>query len=375
MGQRRGAVEDEVTSPRPRSIDREFWRGRRVLVTGHSGFIGGWASAWLTALGSDVHGISLPPPTEPSFHALTGLKARIGETFTDIRSAADLARAYAAARPQIVIHLAAQPLVRIGYEQPHDTFATNLMGTVNVLDCVRRFGAEAVVTMTSDKVYGPGDGRSAHREGDPLGAHDPYGGSKACCELAVESYAHSFLSGAALGSATVRAGNVIGGGDWQADRLVPDAGRAFAAGRPLVLRYPEAVRPWQHVLDAVQGILAVGQKAARERSSIGPWNVGPLPGASVPVGDLGAQLAAAWAENVTVSHEGQRSYPETHFLAIDGSRARSELGLASPWTLDTVVSRTVSWYKNALAGRDAWALTMEQIAEYEAGCVTSRHDA
>jgi len=349
-------------------LDREFWHDRRVLVTGHTGFIGGWASAWLCALGSDVSGIALPPPTEPSFHELTGLKSRMSGAIADVRSPSDLAKAYEAAGPDIVLHLAAQPLVRLGYEQPDETFAVNVMGTVNLLDCVRRFGAKAVVVMTSDKVYGPGDGRTMHREGDPLGAHDPYGGSKACCELVVESYVQSFLNAASVGSATVRAGNVLGGGDWQLDRLVPDAVRAFAAGKPLVLRYPDAVRPWQHVLDAVQGLLIVAQAASRRQSFIGPWNIGPPPDRTLPVGKLGDLLAAAWGQGARVTHEGKRTYPETHFLAIEGAKARAELGVVSPWSLDALVQRSVDWYKGALGGQDAWKLTMNQIEAYQADC-------
>jgi len=349
-------------------VDRDFWSSRRVLVTGHSGFIGGWTSAWLCALGSDVSGISLPPPTDPSFHDLTGLKNRINGATADVRSPAELSRAFEAAKPDIVLHLAAQPLVRIGYEQPDETFAVNLMGTVNLLDCVRRFGAKAIVVMTSDKVYGPGDGRTLYRECDALGAHDPYGGSKACCELAVESYAHSFLSGSQVGSATVRAGNVLGGGDWQVDRLVPDAVRGFAVGKPLVLRFPEAVRPWQHVLDAVQGLLLVAQQAARQQNSIGPWNVGPLPGRAVTVGALADMIATAWGGDARVTRAGTRSYPETHFLAIDGAKARAELSVVSPWDLETIVRHTVDWYKGALAGQDAWALAMAQIDTYATDC-------
>ena len=368
MGERDGPLENNVTmaSPGAGVIDRDFWRNRRVLVTGHSGFIGGWASAWLCALGSEVAGISLPPPTNPCFHDLVGLGRRVNGVVADVRSSADLSRAFEAAKPDIVLHLAAQPLVRIGYEQPDETFAVNLMGTVNLLDCVRRSGAKAVVVMTSDKVYGPGDGLSSHREGDALGAHDPYGGSKACCELAVESYAHSFLSGTSVGSATVRAGNVLGGGDWQVDRLIPDAVRAFLADRPLVLRYPEAVRPWQHVLDAVQGLLVVAQEAARRHTAIGSWNIGPVPDRNVTVGTLGDMIATAWGGGARVTHEGTRSYPETYYLAIDGAKARTELGVSSPWNLETIVGRTVDWYKGALAGQDAWKLTMDQIDAYEA---------
>lgn len=368
MGKRRCALEDDVTMAATGALDPDFWCNRRVLVTGHTGFIGGWTSAWLHVLGSKVFGISLPPPTNPSFHDLTGLNTRVSGAIADVRSLSDLAAAYQAAKPDIVLHLAAQPLVRVGYEKPDETFAINVTGTVNLLDCVRRFGAEAVVVMTSDKVYGPGDGHTPHREGDALGAHDPYGGSKACCELVVDSYAQSFLSGSRIGSATVRAGNVIGGGDWQVDRLVPDAIRAFATGKPLPLRFPEAVRPWQHVLDAAQGLLLVAQRAARQRSTVGPWNIGPLLDSTVTVGALSEQIAAAWGSEAQVNREGTRSYPETHFLAIDGSKARAELGVVSPWDLGTVVEKTIDWYKGALAGQDAWALAAAQIDAYAAAC-------
>jgi CDP-glucose 4,6-dehydratase len=370
MGKGSSALENSVTTALRGTcmVDRDFWRNRRVLVTGHSGFIGGWTSAWLCALGSDVSGISLPPPTDPSFHDLTGLKNRINGAIADVRSPAELSRAFEAAKPDIVLHLAAQPLVRIGYERPDETFAVNLMGTVNLLDCVRRFGAKAIVVMTSDKVYGPGDGLTPHQEGDALGAHDPYGGSKACCELAVESYAHSFLSGSRVGSATVRAGNVLGGGDWQVDRLVPDAVRGFAVGKPLVLRFPEAVRPWQHVLDAVQGLLLVAQQAAHRQNFIGPWNVGPLPDRMVTVGALSDMIATAWGGDARVTRAGTRSYPETHFLEIDGAKARAELSVVSPWDLETVVRHTVDWYKGALAGQDSWTLAMAQIDAYATDC-------
>jgi len=255
--------------------------------------------------------------------------------------------------------------VRVGYEWPGETFAVNLGGTVNILDCVRGHGAQAIVVMTSDKVYGAGNGHTLHREDSALGAHDPYGASKACCELAVEAYARSFFVPSQIGVATIRAGNVLGGGDWQSDRLLPDAVRAFCAGRALTLRHPQAVRPWQHVLDAVRILLIVAQEAARQRVFIGPWNVGPPLGQAVTVAALADLVATAWGQGAPVVHSEKNEYPETHFLAIDGTRARIELGLRSPWDIATVVDRSVSWYKDALAGKDAWQLTMGQIDAYD----------
>lgn len=348
--------------------DPAFWRGRRVLLTGHTGFIGGWTAAWLNRMGADVTGFALAPATTPSFHDLTGLADRVDGIIADVRDADALARAFASSRPDIVLHLAAQPLVRRGYVQPVETFAINVMGTVNLLDCVRHHRAEAAVVMTSDKVYGDRGRQAWHQEGDALGAPDPYGGSKVCCEAVVEAYAQSYFAPAGIGVATVRAGNVIGGGDWGADRLVPDAVRAFSAGAPLVLRRPEAVRPWQHVLDAVNGLLLVAELAARERKPVGPWNIGPAERTSVTVGDLAARFARAWSDGARVVHEPRTDFPETRYLGLDAARAHGELGFRSPWSLEEVVDKTVQWYRDA-GNAGAWDLTVNQIDVYAAARV------
>jgi CDP-glucose 4,6-dehydratase len=357
-------VEDVVTSAAPGLPDPAFWRGRRVLVTGHTGFIGGWMCAWLHALGCEVHGFSLSPPSQPSFHDLTGLGGHLRGRVADIRSRAELTAAFVAARPQIVFHLAAQPIVREAYDEPVTTFDVNLMGTVHVLESARHHLPEAVVTITSDKVYATGETQRSHSEDDRLGPGDPYGSSKACCELAIDAYARSFLEPANIGIASVRAGNVIGGGDWGADRLVPDAVRAFSAGRPLSIRRPEAVRPWQHVVDAVNGLLLVAEQAAKQRRSVGAWNIGPPPGPSANVGSLAQMTADAWRDGAAVRIEPQDNFPETHYLAVDSARARRELAAQSPWDIRRVVAETVTWYKRVLAGDDAWKLTQEQIAGY-----------
>lgn len=346
--------------------DPAFWRGRRVLVTGHTGFIGGWTCAWLRALGCEVSGFALAPPSQPSFHDLTGLANQTRSNIADIRSQADLGKAFAQARPQVVFHLAAQPIVREAYDQPVATFDVNLMGTVHVLESARHHPPEAVVAITSDKVYATGDVQRSHTEEDRLGPGDPYGSSKACCELAIDAYAHSFLAPASIGVASVRAGNVIGGGDWGADRLMPDAVRAFSAGRALSIRRPEAVRPWQHVLDAANGLLLVAERAAQQRKPVGAWNIGPPPGPSVNVGVLAQMTADAWQDGAKVVIEPQDKFPETHYLAVDSTRARSDLAAQSPWDIKRVVAETVSWYRKALAGDDAWKLTQAQIAAYGA---------
>jgi CDP-glucose 4,6-dehydratase len=343
-----------------------FWHGRRVMVTGHTGFIGGWTCAWLHRLGAQVFSLGLRPATVPSFHELAQLERRVAGRLADIRDADALAKGFAQARPQIVIHLAAQPLVATGYERPAETFATNVMGTVNVLDQVRRNGPDAIVVMTSDKVYRDTQGRAPHVEGDPLGPADPYGNSKACCELAVDCYARSFLAAAGIGVASVRAGNVIGGGDWSAGRLIPDAVRAFATGRTLSLRHPGAVRPWQHVLDVVSALLVIAEAAAEGRVD-GAWNIGPTDDRTVAVETLAAMFADAWEEGeARIDHDGPHEFPETQFLALDPSRAQQELAMCSPWSLREAVERTAYWYRQALAGADAWSMTLDQIDDYRA---------
>jgi CDP-glucose 4,6-dehydratase len=335
-----------------------------VLVTGHTGFVGGWLCARLHALGAEIAGFALAPLTRPSFYELTGLADRMHSAIGDIRSAPDLTQVFALSRPQIVLHLAAQAFVGEGYSDPAATFGANLMGTVNLLEASRRTDPEAVIAMTSDKVYAPGAGERGHREDDRLGPPDPYGASKACCELAVEAYARSFFAPAGVGLASVRAGNVIGGGDWGPDRLLPDAVRAFSAGTALALRRPAAVRPWQHVLDAVNGLLVVAEAAALRRGPIGAWNVGPPPGPRLDVATLAQMVAAEWGTVARISIDAPAEYPEAAYLTIDSSRARAELGLRAPWPIERAVAATVAWYKTALAGGDAWALTQAQIADY-----------
>jgi CDP-glucose 4,6-dehydratase len=344
--------------------DSAFWRGMRVLVTGHTGFIGGWTCTWLHALGSNVYGFALTPPSDPSFHDLTALGGRIASVIGDVRSPPALGRVFEEARPEIVIHLAAQPIVREAYEEPLATFDVNLMGTLQVLEQARLRRPRALVAITSDKVYALTGARQEFTEDDRLGPADPYGSSKACCELAIQAYGRSFLEDASIGVASVRAGNVIGGGDWGAERLVPDAIRAFSSGQALSIRRPDAVRPWQHVLDAVTGLLLVAEQAAQRHGSVGAWNIGPPSGPPVNVGSLARMVAAAWQDGATVDINPRADFPETPYLALDIARARRELDFRSPWTIEQTVAATVSWYKNALAGGDAWRFTQDQIAVY-----------
>jgi CDP-glucose 4,6-dehydratase len=353
---------EAVTVPRATALDPGFWRGRRVFLTGHTGFIGGWTAIVLNGWGAEVFGYALPPLTTPSLFDLAGLERRFSSSLADLRDRAALMSTYSVARPDLVIHLAAQPLVGVGYRSPAETFEINVMGTVNLLECVRETGAKAVVVMTSDKVYR--GSASDNREEDRLGAHDPYGGSKVCSEVVSEVYARSFLVRTGVPLATVRAGNVVGGGDWSDDRLIPDAVRAFSAGLPLSLRRPSAVRPWQHVLDAVAGLLLVAQRTAR--GPVGPdaWNIGPPAGRTMSVGEVAALAALAWSNEARVVHDGVQAFPETELLTLDSRRVRAELGHTEPWDLPQSLARTMEWYREALRGADAWALARQQIDDY-----------
>jgi CDP-glucose 4,6-dehydratase len=354
--------EEEVAPPLAGRPTSAFWRKKCVLLTGHTGFIGGWTAAVLQFLGARVIGYAKAPQTTPSLFSLTGLERRVTSTIADLRDAGTLARVMRAERPDIVLHLAAQSLVSKGYAEPHETFEVNVMGTINLLEQVRAQGAGSVVVMTSDKVY-LGSGAD-NRENDRLGAVDPYGGSKVCCEVVAEVYAHSFLDKVGIPLATVRAGNVIGGGDWADNRLIPDAIRAFAARRALALRFPTAIRPWQHVLDAVRGLLLVAEHTAAAPSGPRAWNVGPKPGETYAVGEIARLAAAAWGPDARIVHDTRPSFAETEKLVLDSSRIRSELRYAEPWPLAEIVSRTIDWYRAALRGDDAWTLTGAQIDDH-----------
>jgi CDP-glucose 4,6-dehydratase len=347
-------------------IDVAFWHGKRVLVTGHTGFIGGWTAAWLHSLGAKVTGYALPPPTSPSFYDMTQLARHIHGMTDDIRSAEALAKAFSVPSPEIIIHLAAQSLVQIGHHNPAETFQVNFSGTLNVLEQAYRAGAEAVVVMTSDKVYDGRRGGGPYKEDDPLGATDAYAASKVCCELAVDTYAHQQYSGSGIGLATVRAGNAVGGGDWAPYRLIPDVVRALCAARPLSLRQANSVRPWQHVLDAAAGLLTVAQEAARKRAPIGAWNIGPNISRAVTAKEVAGIAAEAWGASLDVSHEGTSAIPERAILALDATKAQNELGFSCPWSPEKTIRYTMNWYKDAMNGRDLWFTTNDQIDAYQA---------
>lgn len=327
----------------------ETYLGRPVLVTGHTGFKGAWLAEWLVSLGADVTGYALDPPTQPNLFDAIGLGQRIRHVVADVRDRDRLVAEVGAARPSVIFHLAARALVRRAYEEPHDTFETNVMGTASILEAARTCPTvRAVVIVTSDKVYeNPETGRP-FVETDPLGGFDPYGASKAAAELVTAAYRQSFFAGPdAAAVVTVRAGNVIGGGDWAVDRIIPDAVRALSAGEPVVVRNPDAVRPWQHVLEPLSGYLWLGARLLTHgQHDAGAWNFGPLDHGERPVRWVVEQFLAEWGSGSWTTPGASRPAPhEAHRLSLDSTKARERLGWAPVWDGPTAVRQTASWYR------------------------------
>lgn len=348
-------------------VDPEFWHGRRVLLTGHTGFKGSWLALWLGDLGAEVTGVSTPPPTEPSLYDLARVADVVRNVEADVRDLDAVARAVADARPEVVIHMAAQPLVRRSFDEPVETYATNVMGTVNVFEAVRRAGGvRAVVNVTSDKCYENRDWEWGYREHEPKGGRDPYSSSKGCAELVTTAYRDSFFGtggGTALGSA--RAGNVIGGGDWGVDRLVPDAMRAALDGRPLAIRNPEAIRPWQHVLEPLSGYLLLAERMCGSRDFADGWNFGPDDRDVRPVRWVVERLAKLWGGELEWRIDSGPHPHEARYLKLDSSRARMRLGWEPRWDLPRALDAVVSWYRAYAAGEDVRETTLRQVREHQ----------
>ena len=342
------------------------WRGRRVLITGHTGFKGSWLALWLAHMGADVVGFSLPPSTEPSLFEL----ARIGDLIThiegDVRDFAAVEAAMVKAKPDVVFHLAAQPLVRLSYDQPVETYATNVQGTVHLLDACRRAqGLRAVICVTSDKCYENREWVWPYRESDPMGGYDPYSSSKGAAELVISAYRRSYFENGPL-IASVRAGNVIGGGDWSEDRLIPDIIRALTAGKSPFIRSPASVRPWQHVLDALGGYLLVAQHLLRgDKWAAEGWNFGPADDDTRPVHWIADRLVAAWGEGRWESAEHAQPH-EAKLLRLDCARARSELGWRPTFDLKTALEKIVEWHRRTNVGDDARAVSLAQLEQFTA---------
>jgi CDP-glucose 4,6-dehydratase len=348
------------------AINRAFWGNKSVFITGHSGFKGGWLSLWLQNLGARITGYSLEPPTNPNLFSLAGVGNGMHSIIDDIQNAESLNVAMSSAKPDIVFHFAAQPIVRTSYADPVGTYAVNVMGTVNLLEAVRKTpSVRTVVIVTSDKCYENRDWEPC-REPDPMGGNDPYSSSKACAELVVKAYRRSFFTNNRVGIASVRAGNVIGGGDWAADRLLPDIIRAFGSGRTVTLRNPESVRPWQHVLDPLRGYLILAERLWGSGSDFGQgWNFGPSDD-PMPVIEVVRKSASLWGNGAKWEIEEGDHPHEAKCLKLDSSLASSRLGWVNCLKLDQAVEWTMSWYKAFLEGnQDMRSYSIGQIEEYE----------
>ncbi len=353
---------------RPAAVDPGFWRDRRVLLTGHTGFKGAWLALWLQVLGARVTGFSVDVPTEPSLYELARVGDGMDSIMGDVRDHGAIAAALVTAAPEIVIHMAAQSLVRRSLAEPRATYETNVMGTVNVLDAVRLQGDEvrAVVNVTSDKCYENREWEWGYREHEAMGGHDPYSSSKGCAELVTGAFRRSFFSapdGTRLASA--RAGNVIGGGDWATDRLVPDIMRGALAGEPIRVRNPDSIRPWQHVLNPLSGYLALAEALWGSQEYADGWNFGPREEDARPVGWIVERITERWpGELAWVVDEGPHPH-EARYLKLDSSKARAHLGWRAGWDLEEGLDAVVAWYGALGAGEDMRAFTVGQIEAFQ----------
>lgn len=358
-------------------MNTEFWCGKRVLLTGHTGFKGSWLSLWLQSMGAQVVGYALVPPTTPSLFEVADVGAGMTSIVGDIRDLAHLRAVFVEHQPEIVIHMAAQALVRHSYLDPVETYSTNVMGTVNLLEAVRGAGCvKAVVNVTSDKCYENREWVWGYRENEAMGGFDPYSNSKGCAELVASAYRSSFFHpdqyqqhGVALASA--RAGNVIGGGDWAEDRLIPDILSAIADGRPVNIRSPHAIRPWQHVLEPLSGYLLLAQRLYENGAAYAEgWNFGPSDEDAQPVQWIVETLTQSWGEGASwVLDSGEHPH-EAHYLKLDCSKAKAQLGWHPRWHLDETLVKITEWQKKYRQGADMKAVTLKQIEIYSKGART-----
>lgn len=345
----------------------DFWKGRRVLLTGHTGFKGAWTALWLNRLGAQVHGLALPPETEPSLWREIGTGLLAGEAQADVRDLEALRQCVSRTRPQIVLHMAAQALVRPGFADPLGTIAINSMGTANLLEALLGSdGLEAVLVVTTDKVYANEDGGRDFVECDALGGDDPYSASKAAAEILTHAFAASFFDPLGVPVATARAGNVIGGGDWSADRLVPDVWRAIRSGEPLLLRDPQATRPWQHVLEPLAGYFRYVEVLVGRSGVPRALNFGPRPGGALTVAEVASAVAAEMGCGQPWRADGRSHPPERKLLSIDPGLAEVAIGWTPRLDYRTAIEWTARWYARHLEGAAAHALCLDQIDRYEA---------
>lgn len=344
----------------------DFWQGKRVLVTGHTGFKGGWLCLWLQSMGAEVHGYALQPQTGPNFFTLGCIEEKLASnTIADIRDYNKLLAAIHNAQPEIVLHLAAQPLVRYSYQNPVETYSVNVMGVVHLLEAVRTINSiKAVVNVTTDKCYENREWPWGYRENEPMGGHDPYSSSKGCAELVTSAYRNSFFAASHTAIATARAGNVIGGGDWATDRLLPDFLRAIGSGAVLTIHSPGAIRPWQHVLEPLSGYLSLAEHLYLNGKEFAePWNFGPVDDNTQTVGWIVEYLAALNPE-MTWHCDSSSKPHEANYLKLDSSKARSRLNWKPRWHLPTALDKTLAWHQAWCSGQDMRAFSLGQISEY-----------
>jgi CDP-glucose 4,6-dehydratase len=346
-------------------VNAGFWKKRRVLVTGHTGFKGSWLCIWLQMLGAEVTGCALEPPTEPSLFKVADVANGMDSGRADVRDLDAVTSIMRRSSPEIVIHMAAQAVVRKSYSDPVETYSTNVMGTVNVLEAVRSCDSvRAVLVVTSDKCYENKERMQGYREDEPMGGQDPYSSSKACAEILTAAWRHSFMKKAGVALASARAGNAIGGGDWAADRLVPDFLRSLDKGEPLRIRSPEAIRPWQHVLDPLSGYLRLAECLFTEGFAYAEgWNFGPADEDAKSVRWIVEHLVAAYP-GVSWACEKESPLHEAQYLKLDASKARSRLGWKPRWRLETALNKTLEWHGAWRQGKDMPAVSIAQISEY-----------
>jgi CDP-glucose 4,6-dehydratase len=360
-------MEKVVTTQIETQIDCAYWRGKSVLITGHTGFKGGWLTIWLNRMGCKVTGLSLTPATQPALFELANISGLCENYFCDIRDAHKLTSVFDQVRPEIVFHLAAQALVRESYKDPLETFSTNTMGTVNVLEAMRHCtSVKTAVMVTTDKVYRNLERLEPYKEQDGLGGHDPYSASKAASELVIDSYRKSYMTAQGINVASARAGNVIGGGDWATDRLIPDAIRAWCDKFSLDLRNPDSIRPWQHVLEPLRAYIILAQQLAANPKLASAYNFGPNFAEAASVRQVIKLAQRTWRHHATV-HWGQ-SEPLLHeagILRLDTYKSQNELGIRPVWDINQAVERTVKWYKKQNLGADALNLCDSDINDFE----------
>lgn len=349
-----------------RAVNPEFWRSKRVFLTGHTGFKGGWLSLWLREMGAEVCGVALPPKTEPNLFEIARVEQEVDHHLIDVRDLSALRQILLDSHPEIVIHMAAQPLVRASYQDPVETYTTNVLGTVNLLDAARSApSVRAIVNVTTDKVYDNEERDKGYQETDRLGGHDPYSSSKACSELVSRAYRDSFFAQAGIGLSTARAGNVIGGGDWAADRLVPDLLRAMDQDDQIDIRYPDATRPWQHVLEPLSGYLSLAEALYTNPTKFaGGWNFGPQEDCVKPVRWVVEELFAQCGLTPSWTTSGAETPHEAKLLKLDISKAETSLGWFPRWEIKTALRKTLDWHQAWRSGADMRAFTLAQIHSY-----------